>query len=75
MLSVLAPGEPEAVRMMEKFETVSLRQESRRGAAVSIVDAAQATVWSPISRELSRGLFGLATAYAAPGASQGGNLQ
>lgn len=53
--NALAPSHSEAVRMTEKFETVSLRRESRRGAGVSIVVAAQATVWSPISRELSRG--------------------
>lgn len=54
-LNVLAPRHSEAVRKTEKFETVSLRRESRRGAGVSIVVAALATVWSPISRELSRG--------------------
>lgn len=55
MFSVLAPGQSEVVRMVAKYETVSLRQESRRGAGVSIVDTTPATVWSPISRELSRG--------------------
>lgn len=70
MFNDLAPGQPEAVRMMEKFETVSLRQESRRGAGVSIVDTAQLQSGVQLAESLAGVLFSLATACAAPGASQ-----
>jgi hypothetical protein len=67
---LVAPGQPEAVRMVAKFETVSLRQESRRGAGVSIVDTAQLQPGVQLAESLAGVLFSLATACAAPGASQ-----
>lgn len=70
MFNVLAPGQPEALRMMAKFETVSLRQESRRGAGVSIVDTAQLQTGVQLAESLAGVLFSLATACAVPGASQ-----
>lgn len=75
MRNVLVPGQSGAVRVMEKFETVSLRQE--QGGELVFLLWMQPRIQSGVqlAESLTGVLFSLATACAAPGACQGGNLQ